>query len=167
MRTPTKAQPDKPVTYLWERHKEIARRILCGQKPIDICRDLQYTPAWMSTVMNSPVFKEYLSKLRERTEESVVDIRARIHSGADKGVDLLYQTLTSTGADAAPTSLKVKIAQDFLDRAGHGKVTKVQNETNITFLNADKLAELKQKRQYLMGGLQSSRPADDAILINQ
>ena len=66
----------KPVTYLWERHKEVARLLVAGERPVDICRRLGYTQAWLSTMMNSPVFKEYVNKLSERKDENAADAKA-------------------------------------------------------------------------------------------
>ena len=142
MRTPS-VGPDKPVTYLWERHKEIARLVLCGKKPIEICRDLGYTPTWMSVVMNSPVFKTYLSKLRERTEEDVFDVRKRLTQGAEKGVLELLAILDD--ASASP-GLKAKVSMDFLDRAGFPKVTKTESTNVQITLDAARIEELKRNR---------------------
>ena len=157
MRVPSRNEPAQPVTYLWERHKEVARRVLAGQRPIDICKDLGYTAPWMSTLMNSPVFKEYLAKLRERTESSVLDIRERISKGADKSVDILYNILTDDKTGVSP-ALKVKVAQDFLDRDGHSKITKIQGEITQRFIDDSKIIELKNKRALLLQNIKNSSP---------
>ena len=154
MRVP-KLGPDKPVTYLWERHKEIARLILCGKKPIEICRDLGYTPTWMSVVMNSPVFVQYLASLRERTEEDVVDVRKRLSQGAERGVMQLLNILSDDHRDSKEASLglKSKVAMDFLDRAGYPKVSKVDSTNTVVILDANRIAEIKANRQAKLANL--------------
>jgi len=163
MRVPSgKLNSAKPVTYLWERHKEVARLLVSGMRPIDISRRLGYTPAWLSTMMNSPVFKNYLGQLSSGKDERALDIRSQIKEGALFGAAELLKIIKGEGEykDGVTTSLKVKIAQDFLDREGHGKVTKVQQHTSITVLDGNKLEELKARRAALLSNLTDQKVID-------
>jgi hypothetical protein len=144
MRVPRvrKGIPSQPITYLWERQREIARRLVVGDRQVDIASDLGMTQSRMSVICNSPIFKKYLSTLTVRREEKAIDISEKIKKGAELGVDVLYDALTD---EKAHISLKAKIAMDFLDREGHGKVTTVRSEvTHI--LTAGKIEELKRLR---------------------
>jgi len=145
----------KPVSYLWERHREIARLLVSGERPVDICRRLGYTQSWLSTVMNSPVFKEYLSKLSERKDDQAIDIRKQIEEGAQVGVSALLKILKEEDEykDRVSVQQKIKIAQDFLDREGHGKITKVVNDTTVKVLTEDRIQSLKERRQAMLANL--------------
>jgi hypothetical protein len=145
----------KPVSYLWERHREIARLLVAGERPVDICKRLGYTQSWLSTVMNSPVFKEYLAKLSERKDEQAIDIRKQIEEGAQVGVSALLKILKEEDEykDRVSVQQKIKIAQDFLDREGHGKITKVVNDTTVKVLTEDRIQSLKERRQAMLANL--------------
>jgi hypothetical protein len=137
-----KGIPSQPITYLWERQREIARRLVVGDRQCDIARDLNMTPGRMSIICNSTIFKKYLGSISERREEKACDISEKIRKGAELGVTVLYDALSSNDAHI---SLKAKIAQDFLDREGHGKVSTVKTEVTHV-LTAGKIEELKRLR---------------------
>ena len=145
----------RPVTFLWERHKEVARLLVSGERPIDIAKRLGYTQAWLSTMMNSPVFKDYLKKLSERKDEGALDIRKQIEEGAQVGVCELLKILKGEDqyAEGVSVQQKIKVAQDFLDREGHAKITKVQNQTTVTVLSEDRIEALKDRRRALLSNL--------------
>lgn len=154
----------KPVTFLWERHKEVARLLISGLRPVDIAKKLGYTQAWLSTMMNSPVFKDYVSKLSANKDEKALDIRSQIAEGASVGVAELLKVLKGEGAyaEGVPTSTKIKVAQDFLDRDGYGKVTKVQNHTTLTVLSEDRIQALKERRAALLSNISYNQPMIEA-----
>lgn len=144
MRVPRRPTVAQPLTYLWERHKEIARRVVAGDRPVDIAADIKMTPCRLSIIMNSPAFKKYVESLRGRVEQGLVDIRKEINKGAQEGVGLLLKLMRS---NETPDNQKAKLALEFLDRDGHGKVQKVQTQNTTVVLTAEKLEELKQKRE--------------------
>lgn len=148
----------KPVTYLWERHKEVARLLISGMRPVDISKKLGYTQAWLSTMMNSPVFKEYVNKLSERKDDGAIDIRKQIEEGAQVGVSELLKILKGENEYRVGVSVtqKIKVAQDFLDREGHAKITKVQTHSTVTVLSEDRIEALKSRRAALLSNLDVS-----------
>lgn len=155
-RIPTKIGGNgKPISHLWEVHKEIARLQVSGMRPMDICKKLHYSPSWLSTIQNSPVYQKYLSTLSARADNEAIDIKKRITEGAELGVVELVKMVKGDGDYKAsvPVSLKAKIAQDFLDRDGYGKIQKVQSTGTMVILNADKIAELKANRERLLKNL--------------
>lgn len=144
-----------PVSHLWEVHKEIARLQVSGMRPVEISRRLGYTQSWLSTIMCSPVYVRYLATLSDRADNNAIDIKKRIQEGAETGVMELLRVLKGDGEykGTVSTALKVKVAQDFLDREGHGKITKVEQTSTLTVLNADRIEELKQNRLRLLANL--------------
>jgi hypothetical protein len=161
MRVPSGAlNSAKPVTFLWERHKEVARLLIAGERPIDISKRLGYTQAWLSTMMSSPVFKDYLKRLSEKKDTEALDIRKQIEEGAQVGVSELLKILKGEDqyAEGVSVNQRIKVAQDFLDREGHGKVTKVQNQTTVTVLSEDRIEALKDRRKALLSNLSVGQP---------
>lgn len=150
-----------PVSHLWEVHKEIARLQVSGMRPVEISKRLGYTQAWLSTIMCSPVYVKYLGGLSNRADDNAIDIKKRIQEGAETGVMELLKVLKGSKAVApgetdysqVPASLKVKVAMDFLDRNGQGKITKVEQTSTVTVLDACKIEELKQRRSQLLQNL--------------
>jgi len=157
----------KPVSYLWERHREVARLLVSGERPVDICKRLGYTQSWLSTLMNSPVFKDYLAKLSERKDDQALDIRKQIEEGAQLGVSELLCILKGDGEykDRVSVQQKIKVAQDFLDREGHGKITKVVNDTTVKVLTEDRIQSLKERRQALLANLAPT--AIEAVYVTE
>ncbi len=149
-----------PVRHLWEFHKEIARLQVGGMKPVEIAKRLSITQSWLSTIMNSPVYASYLGTLSARADIDAVDIRKKINEGAETGVLELLKVLKGEGdyKHSVTPTLKVKVAQDFLDRNGQGKVSRVEQTSTITVLNEDRIAELKARRASLLHNL--SIPVD-------
>jgi hypothetical protein len=156
-RIPTKTQGNgSPVQHLWEVHKQIARLHVSGMRSMDIARKLGYTESWLSTITCSPVYKKYLASLSERADDQAIDIKRQIQEGAEVGVSELLKVLKGDGeyAHNVPTSLKVKVAQDFLDRNGNAKITKVQQDNTLTILDGDRIAQLKESRARLLQHIQ-------------
>ena len=150
MRVPRRVVPIQPLTYMWERHKEIARLVVTGLRPIDISGKLGIQPCRLSIIMNSPVFKEYLLSLSERRNEVAFDMKKELMEGAENGVKKLNSFLDD---EEVPKSLKAKIAMDFLDRTGYGKVTLVKSESTVTHLTEGRLERLKREAKELLSGV--------------
>lgn len=169
MRIP-KVPVKQPLTYIWERHKEIMRRLISGHKPIDIAADMDMTPARLSIIMNSPAFKEELARLSRRADEAAVDIQGRIAKSAVKAMDLIEQALDPSQEMHQKLSAGkiIDISQDMLDRAGHGAVKRAQIESVSTTLTRDDIAQLREARQArrrtpaAAGSTSSVRPSVEA-----
>lgn len=161
MRVPERKVPAQPISHLWERQKEIARRLVAGHRQIDIARDYGMTPGRMSVICNSPVFKQYLASLASIREERAVDIGKTIREGAETGAQLLVDILSN---DNAHISLKAKVAMDLLDREGHGKISTVRAEVTH-HLTGDRIAELKKAREEKLRGISYSGPVLEAQVV--
>ena len=134
------------LSNMWEHHKEIARRLLLGERQMDIARDMKLSQSWLSIVCCSPAFIKYLDGLRARTESGISDVRKEITAGAVEGIKVLRSLLTSDNEQ-----IKLKAATDLLDRDGFGAVKRVeQNVTGTVHLTADRLNELKARRNQML-----------------
>jgi hypothetical protein len=156
MRVPRREIPTQPITFLWERHQEIARRLVAGERPIDIARSMNMTPTRISIIMNSPIFKQQLAKLSSRADESAVNIQERLKEESRNAIDYLSKVLkgdaNEAGGNCSP-ALRSSVAKDILDRAGHGKIQKIHQVNENIILTGDRIEELKRKRQEMLKGI--------------
>jgi len=127
-------------------HREIARRLVLGQKASDICRNLAMSTSRMSIIINSPLFKLELKRLEEEREREVISVKKAL----DEIAPVALETIERTMYMAAEEDLRFKAASDILDRAGYGKI----NKTDINFkgrmdhssLTLDEIKVLIQER---------------------
>jgi hypothetical protein len=147
------------IKHLWERHKEVARLLVSGRKHVEVAATLGMTPARVAIIANSPVFEKYLDRLRDRVEVGIVDVREKINEGSKDAIQVLLGMLKAS--DVNPQT-KSKVAMDILDRAGFAAVKTVRSENLNVTLNAERLQELKDKRDEM---LQRSRLEHNVIEV--
>ena len=133
------------LTVLWEHHKEIARRLLLGERQFEICKSLSVSPSWLSIMTTSPAFIKYLDSLRARTEIGLKDVRSEITAGAKDSVTVLRNLLKSSNEN-----IQAKVAMDFLDRDGYAPAKVMQVQSTTVHLTADRIEQLKEKRKELL-----------------
>jgi hypothetical protein len=131
------------VAEVWERHREIIRRLALGQKNVDIAKALGITEVSVSQVKNSPIVQEQLKAMMDKMDSEAVDVGKRIHEMAPKALDVLESVLNDE-EDTVPLSIKVKTAHDILDRAGHAAIKQINANVMHGHFNADDLAEIRQ-----------------------
>ena len=141
MRVPSGDTPSQPLTHLWERHKEIMRRLVAGDRQVDIAKDLQMTQSRMSIICNSPAFKTQLERLSMGADNNALDVQDRVTALSIDAMSVLEDVLQN--GDDLPKKLQVEVAKDIMDRAGHGAVKKtaVLNAT----LTADDLEDMRMR----------------------
>ena len=146
--TPDSA-PRKPfaIKKMWDRHHEIARRLVLGEKPTDIAKDLGITKETVSNTRNSPIVRDHISVLQAARDVECIDVAQEIKATAPKALKLLQDILepdTDIGQSASP-ALKAHTARDLLDRAGHAPVRKFSGEIAHGLFTAADVAELKAR----------------------
>lgn len=127
MRVPSGKIPYQPLTFLWERHNEIARRLVAGERPKDICQAMTISSSRLSIIMASPAFQERLRQLSVRADDEAADIQGRISKLAIDGMTVLEEAIRGVnGRPVEGISPKVRtdLARDVLDRAGYSAVQK-------------------------------------------
>jgi len=156
----------QPLTHLWERHREIMRRLISGHRPSDIAKDLGMTNTRMSIIMNSPAFKSELARLSRRADEAALDIQGRIAKSAVQAMALLEQALDPTAAlhQKLSAAKVVDTAQDMLDRAGHSAIKRQQIESVSTTLTSDDIAQLRAAREARHRTLVSTEQRAESII---
>lgn len=118
-RRPSGRLPAQPLTYLWEYHREIARRLVAGDRQCDIARDLGLTESRLSIIVNSPEHQRLVHELSTEADHGATDIAGRLRSLSSNAVDVLELVIKRETAPLM-VALQVKVAEMILDRAGHG-----------------------------------------------
>jgi hypothetical protein len=117
------------IKSLKERHHEIKRRLVAGDRAIDIARSIGMTASWLSIVMSSPVFQVEMERERQMADENAADVAQRLTRLAPDAMTVLERAVRgiqqADGKIAPPEgispALQTNVARDILDRAGHGK----------------------------------------------
>jgi hypothetical protein len=104
----------------------------------------------MSDIARSPVFIDYMNKLAFRREVGTGDLLRQVNKGATNGLRLLLRILTEGTPENRETglSIKIKVAQDLLDREDSApRVSRSQatrKEIGIHFTSED-VEKLKRR----------------------
>lgn len=148
-RLPSPEPRQYQIKQLWDLHHEILRRLLIGQKSVEIAADLDVTPATISYVKNSEVGKKQLSLMRSAADVTAVDIAGRIKELAAKAVEVMEAGLDSEN----PIGIRMKAACDILDRAGHGAPKVLRTENIHAHLTAEDISRIKQVARMEAAGI--------------
>ena len=144
--------PNKPLVYMTERHREMARQLVTGERQCDVARTFGISQARMSDICRSPVFMEYVDYLARMREAGAVDIASSVRHGSSAGIELLTRVLTQGTPEYEGTDLrtKVSVARDLLDREGSAPRTTAKQATKkevSPHVTAEDIAELKAMRK--------------------
>lgn len=145
MRIPSGNIPIQPLLHMWERHNEISRRLVAGERPVDIANAMNISQSRISVIMASPLFQARMAELSGKADVVATDLSSRISNAAIDGMTILENVLRGTDKEGISPTLKVKVAHDMLDRAGHGAVQKTASVSAI--LTVADLEELKRRKQ--------------------
>lgn len=140
-RTAGEAPRQYQIQQLWEVHHEVLRRLVLGQKSIEIARDLAITPAVVSYVKNSEVGRRQLSLMRAAADVSVVNITGRIKEIASEAVRVMEAALS----EDHPMGIRLKAATDVLDRAGYAAPKVLRTENYHAHFGAEDIEEIKKR----------------------
>jgi len=128
------------IQQVWQHHHEIMRLKLLGLKNKRIAEIVGMTPVMVSNIINSPVARIRLDEMQSARDLDTVDVAKKIQTLQVKAVDYLEDVLED---DTAMTSTRVKVAQDLLDRGGHGAVRR--QEILSAHLTSEDIDRIKQR----------------------
>lgn len=144
------------------RHREMARRVVLGQTQIEIAKALGISQPRMSVIVNSPLFKIEIKRLEELRDAGVADIRQDLQEMAPGALETLERTMYQGKTE----KIKVQCAESILDRAGHGKINKVEGlvQHNHSSMSHQELVDLVEQRVKRMSDAsnQTQKAAEDA-----
>jgi len=137
----------QPIGYLWPRHHEIIRRVVAGERPTDIAKAMGLTDSRLSIILRSPLTKERVQYLTDQADGVTMDIKRRLQWLSQQSMDILEEALTKPTEAAGGLTLlqKVRVAQDQLDRDGHGKIALVHSKSIHVHCTTDDIAQMKSR----------------------
>ena len=122
------------IETIKEWHKEVLRWAVLGYRPGEIAKMTGYTKEHISTLFNSPIFLDELQVLQAARDEDSISVAKRIVELAPLALERMREVISDPihmevdGSmkvdDRIEPSLKVKVSQDILDRAGHKAIDK-------------------------------------------
>jgi len=150
----TKYTPKRDRISLDLIYHEVARRFLLHQSQEKITEATGIPKGTLQAMTRRPAFIAIMNELKEKAfagiDTSIVsekrNMRAEIQKAAEDSFDMLTDLLETAAAETT----KVKIGQDFMDRAG-GAFTKAAEERvppiNINIVDAEVLADALQREK--------------------
>lgn len=128
------------IEQMWEVHHEICRLTLIGMKQIDIANHLNVSPAMVSYVLRSPIVKNQLANMSASRNVEAMDIDAEIKALAPAAVKVMEELM-----DSELPNVRLKAAQDVLDRAGHAAIRTIRTENSHVHFTPDEIMEIKNR----------------------
>ena len=142
-------QPKKSfeATQMWDVYQEIARRIVLGQKNVEIANDLGCTPQMVSYVRNSPIVQEKIGKLQVAADIETSNIAGRIKALAPQALDLIQKIVVDgkVGSEAVPIRLRAVHAESLLDRAGYSPPKEIRSHHLHGHYTSEDIERIKQR----------------------
>lgn len=134
------------VGHMWDVHHEIARRIVIGQKNVEIAEALGVSAQMVSNVRNSPVVQEHISIMRGARDADTVDLAREIKEIAPEALTLLKDIIKGDDqGQGAPLGLRARTAENMLARVGHGVPKVVKSENVHAFLTTEDIEDIKRR----------------------
>ena len=141
-RTPSPNGRKYQIQTIWDTHHEICRLALLGMKHVEIASTLGVTPATVSYTLNSELVKKQLMIMRGARDASSVDVAKRIQEMLPEALEVLDTILKNENASA---SVRTNIAQDLLDRGGHGAPKVIETRGFMAHLSGEDIERIKQR----------------------
>ena len=132
---------------LWDRHHQIIRLIVMGLQNKEIAEYCNCSPQLVSNIRNSQAAQGRIQELRDNLDNQVLSIQEKIKEGAEKAIDLVLKAMNEGEIDDVPVSVsqRISIAQNLLDRAGHGATQKGQVQHLHAHLTSTDIEGIKKR----------------------
>lgn len=157
-------QPKKgfEATQMWDLYQEVARRIVLGQKNVEISNDLGITPQTVSYVRNSPIVQDKITKLHASSDLETTNIAHRIKMIAPQALDLLESLIITgkVGNEVVPAKVRADHAESMLDRAGYVPPREIRALNLHGHFTSDDIEKLKARA--LSGAIEAAIIVEDA-----
>lgn len=116
------------LEYIRPYHREIARRLVLGQRQAQIAQDLGISQTRLSIIVNSPLFQRELKRLEELRDSGVGDVFKTLQDIAPVALETVERLMYQSKSE----KIKLEAAQAILDRAGFGTTSKVDVRSVVT-----------------------------------
>jgi len=150
-RNPDGIRKGHQMAKMWDQHHEIARRLVLGQKGIDIATDLGVTKETVSAVRNSPIVKEKLAILHAARDAGTVDLAREIADLAPLALKRIKEVIETGQVHGREASAAVimKEANALLDRELGKAVQRVDTRGVHAHLTGEDIERIKSRAMEL------------------
>jgi predicted transcriptional regulator len=128
------------IEQLWDVHHEVVRLALIGMKQVDIASHLGVSPVMVSYTLRSPIVRDQLNNMHSARDIDAIDISKEIKALAPVAVKVLEELL-----EHDLPNIKLKAAQDVLDRAGFAAVKTIQTANIHAHLTKEDIDDIKRR----------------------
>lgn len=139
------------VAEMYDKHHEIARRLLLGQKGVDIAKALGCTDVSVSQVKNSPVVQEKLTIMRAARDCGAIDLAQEIAKMAPIALGRIKEAI-ETGAILGKECSAAEISKQsnaILDRHMGKATLKVETKSIHGHFSMDDIQKIKDRAKEL------------------
>jgi hypothetical protein len=150
-------RPGPSIKSISERHHEIKRRLVAGERQVDIAHSLGMSQSWLSIVISSPAFQIVMEEERKLADINAADVSKRLTRLAPDAMTVLENAIRKKREETLITPMQqVLVARDALDRAGHGRpIAQQAAPTSIKINIVQFSAPSEQKPQVVIEGEKS------------
>lgn len=128
------------IESVWVQHKEIARRLVLGEKHVVIARDMNISVVMVSYTANSHLVQKEMAILMAKRDGITVDIANDIQDLAPLALQKMGEMLAK-GTEKDSDMIKLGFA--VLDRAGFSPVKRTININGT--LSKEDIEDLKER----------------------
>lgn len=107
-------------------HNKIVQLALAGETQVSIAQTLGVSASMVGNVLKSEMAKEQIRSLTLPLQEATLELHKQVKGAAVLGLQTSLSIMTD---DETPSSIKLKAAQDLMDRGGLPKTTQVNTAT--------------------------------------
>ncbi len=133
------------IKHLNERHREIARRVVLGERSSDIADSLGVSRELVSIVKGSDLGRAYIGELEAERNAYTVDISIQLSDLCPAALQVLKDGVEGRLGGKATDYVRMKAATEILDRAGYGRIHSLKAEVNHGFLTPGSLEAVRQR----------------------
>ena len=143
------------ATQMWDNYQEVIRRVVLGQKNVDIARDLNLAPETVSYIKNSPLVQERIQTLQAQADADTVTMATRIKELAPIALGLIESSIKSgqVGTEKIPALKRIEHANGILDRAGFSPPKEIRSHILHGHYTAEDLQRIKERAKLSAGTL--------------
>ena len=133
------------VNEMWEIHHEIVRRLVLGQRPVNIAKSLNVSVQMIAYVKNSPVVKNQIEIQRAARDADTVDISKRIRENAPTALKLLEDVIAGeVDGEKISVGMRAREAGNMLNRGGYAPITNIKGQVSHTHYDASDIEAIKE-----------------------
>jgi len=145
-----RVDPSKKKTFeistMWEIHHEIVRRLLIGQKVVNIAKDLNISEATVSYTRNSPVVRDKLEIMKGARDAETLDLAKRIRENAPQSLRLLEDIISGeVDGVSIGIGLRAREANTMLARSGFGPIQNIKGAILHGHYSREEIEDIKKR----------------------